>query len=521
MENLKNNETSNYRIVAVIFMAANLCLHLLVSTNYELHRDEMLYFNMGSHPAFGYLTVPPLTGWLAFLEQHIFGYSVFGVRLIPALFSTATLFIVVNLVKNLGGGIAALLIASVTFLLIPGFLLIFSLFTPNAFEIFFWSLAIYLIFRLSVTENPRLWIWIGIVMGLSFNTKYSIAIVAAGFLPAILLFRQRKLLISWWFAAGIFVALLMVLPNMIWQFNHNWPVLYHFEELKKTQISNLKYSDFFIDLFSLNSALIVVWITGLGFLLFDKSAKSFRFLGFAILFTLLIFFGLKGKAYYVLGLLPVLVAFGGFFIEKHIMQNKWIIPVMVSLSVYSALSIPFVLPFLSYRQLQKYSEATKGWVASPFMRWEDGKEYTVSQIYADMTGWKELAGIAAKAFDSLTPEEKIHCTIFCQRNYGTAGAVYFYGHAYNLPEPVTFHESYIFWAPGSIPEEPVIYIYYNCEEFIQLFNDIKEVGAVNDPYFREKGVKVYLCKNPKTHINNVYQSSIFNERKRFYRTKNE
>jgi hypothetical protein len=50
-----------------------------------------------------------------------------------------------------------------------------------------------------------------------------------------------------------------------------------------------------------------------------------------------------------------------------------------------------------------------------------------------------------------------------------------------------------------------------------LFSDIKEVGTVNDPYFREKGVKVFLCRNPKTNIQEVYGNAIYNERKRFTR----
>jgi hypothetical protein len=328
---------------------------------------------------------------------------------------------------------------------------------------------------------------------------------------------MRKLIFSWWFVAGIVIALILVLPNFIWQYNHNWPVLYHFEELKKTQISNLKYTDFFTDLFSLNSALIVVWIAGFGVLLLAKSLKNYRFLGFGILFTLLIFIGLKGKAYYVMGLLPVSIAFGGFFIEKYIRQKIWIISGMTILSVYSLLSLPFVLPILTYQQLEKYSAFTKGWIAAPFMRWEDGKEHAVSQVYADMTGWKELTAIAGKAYNSLTQKEKQNCTVFCQRNYGYAGAIHFYGHPYNLPEPVTFHESYIFWAPDSIRDEPIIYIYYNSDDFIPLFNKITEIGSVNNLYFREKGVKVFLCENPKTDINKIYQSSIFKERKRFTR----
>jgi MFS family permease len=517
MELSQNNEKRKYWILAAIFMAAKLCLHLFTFSGYELHRDELLYFNMGSHPAFGYLTVPPVTGWFAFLVKNIFGHSVFGIKLIPALFGAATLFIVAKTVRELGGGILALTIASVVYLLTPGFLLLFSLFTPNAIEYFLWSLAIYLIFRMTKTENPRMWVWIGIVLGLSFNTKYSVAFLIAGFFMAMLISKQRKLLFTWWFAAGIAVGLLMILPNIIWQYHHNWPVFNHFKELKETQISNLKYSHFFIDLFNLNSAFMLVWIIGLGTLLFSFSEKKYRFMGIAILITLLIFFGLKGKAYYVSGLLPFLVAFGGYAIEKYIKQRAAVIAGLSLLSLYSLLSLPFVLPILPFKTLDKYAGKTKSWVAAPFMRWEDGVEYPISQVFADMTGWQEIAGYVTLAFNSLDNDEKHRCTVYCKRSYGYAGAVHFYGKQSGLPEPVTFHESYIFWAPDSIAEEPIIYVSYNSNEFQPLFNEITEIGCVQDPYFREKGMKVFLCRNPKTNIQEVYRNAVLNERKPFTR----
>jgi hypothetical protein len=516
-----NNEQKNYWILAAIFMVAKICIHMFSAGVYELHRDEMLYFNMGSHPAFGYLTVPPVTGLLAFLMKSIFGYSVFGIRLIPAMFGVATLYLIAKMVRELGGRIFALSIASITFILFPGFLLIFSLLTPNAFEIFFWTMAIYLIFRMEKTENPRLWIWIGIVLGLSFNTKYSVAFLVTGFFIALLISKQRKLLFSWWLAAGIGVGLLLILPNIIWQYNHNWPVLYHLGELKKTQISNLKYSNFLTDLFYLNSALILIWLFGLGTLLFAKNEKKYRFLGLAILFTFLIFFALKGKAYYVLGLLPVLIAFGGNAIEKYSKQMSPVIAVFSVISIYSLFSLPLVIPVLPFKTLIKYSEKTKQFVPAPFMRWEDGREHDVSQVFADMTGWKELTGFALQAFNNLNETEKRNCIIFCVRNYGYAGAINFYGNEFKLPKPITFHESYIFWAPDSIPAEPVIYIDYNSDDFQPLFNEITEIGCVQNQFFREKGVKVFLCKNPKTDINQVYQSSIFAERKRFDRILNQ
>jgi MFS family permease len=512
------SEEKKYWMLAAIFMAANLFIQLLTAGGYELHRDELLYFNMGSHPAFGYLTVPPVTGWFAFLIKNVFGHSEFGIRMIPALFGAATLFIVAKTVRELGGGIFALSIASVIYLLTPGFLLLFSLFTPNAIEYFLWSLAIFLIFKMAKTENPQMWIWIGIVLGLSFNTKYSVAFLIAGFFVAMLISKQRKLLFSWWFAAGVVAGLLLILPNIIWQYNHNWPVFNHFKELQETQISNLKYSHFFIDLFNLNSAFMLIWIFGLGALLFADSGKNYRFMGIAILFTLLIFFGLKGKAYYVSGLLPFLVAFGGFAIEKHTKQKRAVIAGLSLLSVYSLLSLPFVLPVLSFKSLDKYAAKTKNWVAAPFMRWEDGAEHSISQVFADMTGWQEIAGYVTLAYNSLDNDDKQRCTIYCQRSYGYAGAVHFYGKKARLPEPVTFHESYIFWAPETISEEPIIYVSYNSNEFQPLFNEITEIGCVQDPYFREKGMKVFLCRNPKTNIQDVYKNAVFNERKPFTRT---
>ena len=151
------------------------------------------------------------------------------------------------------------------------------------------------------------------------------------------------------------------------------------------------------------------------------------------------------------------------------------------------------------------------------MRWEDGLEYPISQVFADMTGWREMTGFVTLAFNSLDEDEKQHCTVYCQRSYGYAGAVHFYGKQSGLPQPVTFHESYIFWAPDSISEEPIIYVSYNSDEFQLLFNEITEIGCVQDPYFREKGMKVFLCRNHKTNIQEVYRNALFNERKRFAR----
>jgi 4-amino-4-deoxy-L-arabinose transferase-like glycosyltransferase len=91
----------------------NVAVHLLVIKNLEYHRDELLYFSLGQHPAAGYATVPPLIGWIACIMENIFGYSVFAVRVFPALLSGVMIFLAAGMAKELGGsGYASFLAAS-------------------------------------------------------------------------------------------------------------------------------------------------------------------------------------------------------------------------------------------------------------------------------------------------------------------------------------------------------------------------------------------------------------------------
>ena len=81
-----------YLIAAIALL--NVISHLVFSYNLEYHRDELLYFSLGSHPAFGYATVPPMIGWVAWIMQQLFGNSIFAVRLFPALMSGLMIFLV-------------------------------------------------------------------------------------------------------------------------------------------------------------------------------------------------------------------------------------------------------------------------------------------------------------------------------------------------------------------------------------------------------------------------------------------
>lgn len=65
----KTPGSSNIYWIIGLLASINVIVHLLFSFNLDYQRDELLYFSLGLHPAFGYATVPPLIGWVAWAMQ--------------------------------------------------------------------------------------------------------------------------------------------------------------------------------------------------------------------------------------------------------------------------------------------------------------------------------------------------------------------------------------------------------------------------------------------------------------------
>ena len=114
--------------VIVALALFNVALHLAFFRNLEYIATSFSTFPWECTRHFGYATVPPLIGWVAWLMQNIFGYSVFAVRLFPALISGIMVFIVADLAKELGGNKFARILASAGIIIAPFGLRTFFLF---------------------------------------------------------------------------------------------------------------------------------------------------------------------------------------------------------------------------------------------------------------------------------------------------------------------------------------------------------------------------------------------------------
>ena len=186
-------------------------------------------------------------------------------------------------------------------------------------------------------------------------------------------------------------------------------------------------------------------------------------------------------------------------------------PVKYTLLIFAIISailtLPFGLPVLPQKQMEKFCAFNSRYITSEPMRGEANIFYPLPQDYMDMTGWKETAVLVFQAYTKLDSIQKTNCIIFAN-DYGQASAVEFYGKQYHLPPVVCLNDSYIFWAPDSLTALNTIVTDNQLGDIPRLFNNYIEIGEVNNRYFRENGLKVYLCQNPTTILNKFFKDRI-------------
>jgi hypothetical protein len=81
----------------------------------------------------------------------------------------------------------------------------------------------------------------------------------------------------------------------------------------------------------------------------------------------------------------------------------------------------------------------------------------LSQFFADMHGWREMAQAVASVHAKLPQGDRARACVY-GRNYGEAGALDYFGPELGLPPAISQHNSYWLWGPGSCTGEVVLII---------------------------------------------------------------
>ena len=500
----------NYWILFLLVMVKMVLQLFVVNPIYELHRDEFLHLDQGYHLAFGYISVPPFTSWISYLI-NLLGGDVFWIRFFPALFGAMTLVLIWLIVEQLRGGLLSKVLASTIFIF-SVYVRINILYQPNSFDILAWTGVFYfLICFINKNRDPLSLFLMMICFVLGFYNKYNIVFLSGGIFLSFLTSDLRRVMISKRFYLILLCGLILVLPNLLWQYNHQFPFIDHMRVLRETQLNNASRIGFLKEQLLLMSVSIPLLIAAFVGFFKDKDLHKYRVIGFTFLFTLAIFTILRAKNYYTLGLYPVLLSFGAVYMEKHLPRKfKIIAPVytVINLLLFIAVS-KFLFPVLSPAEIAQNKQQFEG---MGLLRWEDGKNHDLPQDFADMLGWKEMASKALIAFNILPDSVKQETLVFCD-NYGQTGALNFYNRG-KMAKAYSFSTDYLFWIPTDIKITNILLVGNAPSEKIQkLFEHFSKVAEVENRDARERGTSIFLLSGAKKEFNEIFKNEM-NRRKK-------
>ena len=457
--------------VLVLVAALRLVLQIATNGQYGFHRDELQTLDDARHLDWGFVAYPPITPVIGRLELVLFGTSLTGFRVFPAIATSAIMVLAGQIAKELGGKRHAQLLAAVAAGIAPISLVQGAVFQYVSFD-YLWGVTItYLLVRLLKTKDPRWWLPIGGVIGLGVETRYTMGVLALGVVGGVLLTPGRRFLRSGWLWAGVGLSILVFLPNIIWQAQHHFVSREFLAYLHARDLRWGRYNGFFPEqlLINVNIVTAPLALLGLWFYFFHREGKRYRLLGWLFVVSFVIFAVVRSRSYYTAPLYPMLLAGGSVLLENLLggvrpvwsrlaYGTQW--AAIVGNGVFVALLVLPVTP-----------------IGSPV--WNITSK--ISDQYREEIGWPDLAHSVADVYRSLPAEERERTGILTG-NYGEAGALNLYGPDLGLPRAMSLTNS--FWYRGYDPRLPetVIVTGFELEDGNKLFDSCVVAAKNTNPF---------------------------------------
>lgn len=416
---------------AVLFVAL-----MVLSPWYGFHRDELYFLDAARHLQGGYVDQPLLSPLLARVTLDLFGVSLPGLRLWPALAGWATVVVAGLMAREFGGGRRAQLIAALGAATMPVLLAVDHLEGPTAFDMLAWAGLAFMVLRVGRTGDHRWWLAAGVVLGLGLTNKHSVAFFAIAVTIGALLSGGHKDVLNRWFVLGAVIAAAFTIPDVVWQARHGWATIAMTRQLNAENGGLGNVANWVVGQLLMTAiAMIWVWLPGLR-MLWRSDRPLWRALAWAY-GLLFVFFMLTtgAKIYYLAGAYVYLLAAGAVAIEQRLTANprrQWELLRATAISV--AVALPLVWPLLPASDI--------GWT------------YAINQVPGESIGWPQFVHSVHTAWFALPAQQRAHGVIFTA-DYGEAGAINELGRGQGLPTAVSAQNSEWWWGPGN-PEATTV-----------------------------------------------------------------
>lgn len=491
----------------LLFIAClNFALLLLFAGNYGLFRDEFYYIACSKRLAWGYVDQPPFSIALLALSRFLFGDSLIAIRLFAYLAGSGTVFLAGVITREFGGTMRAQALAAFSTMFAGTVLVLSGFYSMNPIDVFFSVLFFWVLIRLIRGGNVSLWYALGAIGGIGLLNKASFVFIAAALIAGMLLTPERKYFLRKEFWLSMLLALVIFSPHLLWQYQQGFPTLEFMKNAAEYKNKAMGFAEFFFNVaLNINPFNLPLLAAALWFFFRDREGRKFA-LGGIVFILLYAFFWLNhGKPYYLSILFPLMLAGGAAGIEKVFAKytlRKTAIAGLALLCAGYLFSLPLSLPVLPVEKFIAFSQML-GFVPESGERSRLG---VLPQYYADRFGWQELTAETAKAFKSLSEEEKKQALIFTQ-NYGEAGALEYFGKHLQLPPVVSGHNNYWLWGyPQDRSGDVMIIVGGKAEDHAHAYREVTRVGRHFHPYgMPYENRDIFVCKGLKVPLSELWK----------------
>jgi hypothetical protein len=474
--------------VTVYLALGTVVLHMVTGGQYGFHRDELATLDDARHLALGYPAYPPVTPFFGRISLELFGTSLRGFRFFAAVAQAIAVVLAGSMARQLGGGRWAQVtaaIAAIPFCIGGGVMMQYV-----SFDYLAWVLVAYCTLRLLESEDPRWWTAIGASIGFGLLSKYAMPFLVAGLGVGILVTPARRYLKSKWLWIGAAIAIVIFLPNLVWQVRHDFVSIDFLRHIHARDVGQGRDRDFLLGQLEITLLALPLWLAGLYFYLFARDGKRFRVVGWMYVVPLGLFLVGRGRSYYLAGTYPMLYAAGAMVAERWLSGLPVVRASIARAVIATALAVDIV--FISSFTLP-IAPVSSAWfrVAG-----------TINGDFREEFGWQELAQTVAQIRDSLPAADRAHLGIF-GANYGEAGAIDLYGPQYGLPPAISGVNTFWYRGYGDPPPQVLIIIGMRHTTIDRWFSNCKVAGHTWNRY----GIKneettdhpdIYVCRGVRT-----------------------
>jgi hypothetical protein len=393
--------TLAWRPVGAIAALTALVL-LLTIDRYDYHRDELYFRMVGAHPRWGYVDQPPFTPLMVRACTEIFGDSVWAIR-IPGLFFVAgAAFLLAYIAREIGGGAGAQSLAAAgtltTFPLTAGHITITA-----APDLVLWLLVILCLLRALLGDRPRYLLLAGLFSGLALYNKHLVILLLLSVAAGLALVGPRRVLASKWLWAGAGIAVVVGLPNLLYQIANDFPQIHMAGALAEDKGDDARITLLPLQLVWLGPLFVPVWVAGMVILWRRPELRPVRAFAVAYPLMLVLLFVIAGQPYYSFGLLAALFAIGAVptvaTLGRTATRRRLLgAGLVVNCGVAIVMSLP-VLPI-----------GVIGRTPIP----------TINVGIADEVGWPRYVAQVKAVYDGLPAQDRAR-TVLLTGNYGEAG----------------------------------------------------------------------------------------------------